>query len=78
MNEWWRSAHEAAALARKSWVRVSSNKNLGAYEIHVAASAMADPEWPEHSFRDLLSIGFRDRLIDRPDHAVIRQLRGLV
>ena len=77
-NERWRSAHEAAALATKGWVRISSNMNLGAYEIRVAASAMLEPEWPpEYSFRDLLSIGFRDRFIDRPDHPVIRQLRGL-
>jgi hypothetical protein len=77
-NEWWRSGHEAAALAEKKWVRVSSNKNLGAYEIHIADSVMSEPQWPEHSFRDLLRIGFRDRIIDRPDHLVIKQLRGLV
>jgi hypothetical protein len=76
-NEWWRTAHEAAALATKQWVRVSANQNLGAYELRVAAGQMSDPQWPEHSFGDLLRTAFQTRLIDRPDHAVIRQLRGL-
>jgi hypothetical protein len=59
------------------WVRVTANQNLGAYEIRVAAGPMADPEWPEHSFRDLIKTAFQNRLIDRLDHPVIRQLRGL-
>jgi hypothetical protein len=28
-------------------------------------------------FRELLRIGFRDRLVDRLDHAVIKRLRGV-
>jgi hypothetical protein len=76
-NEWWRTAHEAAALATKQWVRVSANQNLGAYEIRVAAGMMSDPQWPERNFGDLLRTAFQTRLIDRSDHAVIRQLRGL-
>jgi hypothetical protein len=76
-TDWARSAHEAAAQAMKHWVRVTANQNLGAYEIRVAAGPMADPEWAEHCFRDLLKTAFQNRLIDRIDHPVIRQLRGL-
>jgi len=77
--DWHKSAQEGADLATKQWVRLSANKNLGAYEIRIASGKMPDPEWPsEYSFRDLLEIGFRDRLIDRLDHPVIQQLRGLV
>ena len=50
---------------------------LGAYEIFEAQSIMADPQWPELSFQELLRIAFRDRLIDRVDHPVVRRLRGL-
>ena len=32
-NEWHRSAAEAAEMAMKKWVRVTSNSSLGAYEI---------------------------------------------
>jgi hypothetical protein len=50
--------------------------SLGAYEITVAESPIADPEWPKQSFRDLLKIGFGDRLVDRLDHPLIARLRG--
>jgi hypothetical protein len=73
----WHAAHEAAAQATKNWVRVTANRNLGAYEIRVAASTVVDPEWPEYRFRDLLRVAFADHLIDRTDHPVIKQLRGL-
>jgi hypothetical protein len=77
INEWNRSAAEAAELAMRRWVRVKANLPLGAYEMFEAASTIPDPEWPNLPFQELLRIGFRDRLIDRLDHAVIKRLRGL-
>ena len=77
MLEWHRSAAEAAELAMRRWVRVKANMSLGAYEIFEAASTIPDPEWPELPFQELLRIAFRDRLVDRLDHAVIKRLRGL-
>jgi hypothetical protein len=76
--EWWRSMREAAELAMHSWVRVKANMDLGAYEIFEAGSLMADPVWPEISFQEILRIAFRDRIIDRIDHPVVKRLRGEV
>jgi hypothetical protein len=75
--EWHRSAAEAAELAMRRWIRVKANRSLGAYEIFEAASTIPDPEWPGLPLQELLRIGFRDRLVDRLDHAVIKRLRGL-
>lgn len=75
--EWWRSMREAADLAMSQWVRVKANKHLGAYEMFVAESAMAEPVWPEAPFRELIRLAFRDRLITTLDHPVIKRLRGL-
>jgi hypothetical protein len=50
---------------------------LGAYEMFEAAATIPDPVWPELSFQEMLRIGFRDRLVDRLDHPVIKRLRGL-
>jgi hypothetical protein len=75
---WWRSAREAAALAVTDWVRVKPNMNLGAYEIFKAESVMSEPEWPKLKLYDLLRIAFRDHLVDRIDHPVIKRLRGQV
>ena len=74
--EWHRSAAEAAELAMRKWVRIKANMALGAYEIFEAAGTIADPQWPEYTFQQLLRIGFRDRLIDSLDHAVIKRLHG--
>ena len=76
-SEWPRSAREAAELAMTRWVRLRANLSLGAYEITVAESVMADPVWPELSFQDLLRIAYRDRMITTLDHPVVKRLRGL-
>jgi hypothetical protein len=75
-NNWWRSGREAAALAMKFWVRVKANMNLGAYDIYKAESIMAEPEWPEAGYWDLIKLAFRDYLIPTLDHPVIQRLRG--
>jgi hypothetical protein len=40
MNEWWRSAREAAEIAMESWVRVKASTSLNTYEIFRAAGAI--------------------------------------
>jgi hypothetical protein len=77
INEWHRSGADAADRATRRWLRVKANMSLGAYEMTEAADTIPDPEWPELSFQELLRIAFRDRLIDRLDHPVIKRLRGL-
>ena len=76
--DWWRSSREAAELAMKSWIRVRANMNLGAYDIFQAESVISDPEWPQLGFWELIKIAFRDHLVDRIDHPVIKRLRGQV
>jgi hypothetical protein len=75
--EWHRSRREAAELAMTRWVRAKANMNLGAYEISVAESIMVEPQWPDLPFSEILRLAFRDRLIDRLDHSVLKRLRGL-
>jgi hypothetical protein len=76
INEWHRSAMEAAERAMSRWVRVKANMGLGAYEVFEAASSIPDPTWPEYSFHQLLEIAFRDRLVTSLDHPVIKRLLG--
>jgi hypothetical protein len=75
--EWHRSGQEAVERAMSKWIRVVPNMSLGAYEIIEAPGKIPDPEWPaEYSFRDLLRIAFRDRIISSFDHPVLKALRG--
>jgi hypothetical protein len=46
LDDWNRSAHEAAQIAVEKWVRLASNMSLGAYEIHVAEGVFPEPKWP--------------------------------
>ncbi len=74
--EWHRSAAEAAEKAMTHWVRMKANMGLGAYDIYPAMSTVAEPQWPDVSFNELLRIGFRDRVISNFDHnhPVIKRL----
>jgi hypothetical protein len=73
---WHTSALEGANTAMKKWVRFSANRSLGAYELHLAEKIVIEPEWPKQPFKELLEIGFRDRIIHGPDHPVMLRLRG--
>ena len=76
VDDWSRSALEAAALAKSKWVRLKANTSLGAYDVWEAEGSLPGPEWPEVPFPDLLRTAFRDHYIGSPDHPVLRKLRG--
>jgi hypothetical protein len=76
--EWHRSEAQAASLAMRNWIRVVPNMSLGANEIFEAAASIPDPEWPDLPFQELVRIAFKDKLVDRLDHPVVKRLRGLV
>jgi hypothetical protein len=63
-------------MAMGQWIRLKANLGLGAYEITLAESVMAEPVWPELSFQELVRISYRDRMVTSLDHAVVKRLRG--
>lgn len=76
LDPWNQSALEAASLATTSWVRVASNRSLGAYDLYTASAALPEPEWPKEDLATLLKIAFKGRLIETMDHPVVRRLQG--
>src|SRR5439155_7115883 len=76
LDDWSRTAQEAAVLAMTKWVRLVSNLQLGAYEICEATTTPRQPEWPSESFNRLIQIAFKDRIITTLDHPVLRRRRG--
>ena len=78
IDEWSRTALEAAEMARKGWVRIAANMSLGAYDVFQATGQLPNPEWPTSPFKDLLRIAFKDRYITDLNHPVLRRLRGEV
>jgi len=76
VDEWSRSALEAASMAQGRWVRVMANMSLGAYEVFSAVADIPAPTWPDKSLSELLRVAFRDKLIESLDHPVLKRLRG--
>lgn len=47
------------------------------YRVYEAEGQLSEPVWPGKPLPELLKLGFKDRIIDSPDHPVIKRLRGL-
>ena len=75
-NSWNESALAAANIAEERWVRIAANMPAGMYDTYEAAGELSDPVWPDLSFRDLLSLAFKDRRIADSKHPVLKSLRG--
>jgi hypothetical protein len=76
-NRWHRSLMEGMEAAKDVWTRIKANRSAGEYERYEAPAGIPDPEWPTESMKRLVSIAFRGRLIDKPDHPIVLKLRGL-
>jgi hypothetical protein len=75
-RRWAETALLIADQAKTLWVKMLGNRDLGGYEMFRAKGDLGEPQWPDKTFRDLIEIAFRGRLIDREDHPVIRELAG--
>jgi len=76
-NAWNDTTLEAVKLAKMGWIRMAADLRLGSYRVYKAEGELPDPEWPVQSFSELLEIAFRGRIVDTPNHAILRRLRGL-
>jgi hypothetical protein len=76
IDQWSKSAMEAATMAMQGWVRMASNMALGAYDCWQTTAPLPEPQWPDMPFKELLKIGFKDRYIDSLEHPVLKRLRG--
>jgi hypothetical protein len=76
IDDWNRSALEAASMADTRWVRVASNLNLGAYDVFEATADWPEPDWPDLPFNEILRVAFKGRVIEDLSHPVLKRLRG--
>ena len=75
-NTWNLSARKASELAADKWVRMQANMGNGCYDV-VTTDKIPPANWPDTPLPEVLRVAFGDgKLIDRPDHPVIRQLMG--
>lgn len=76
IDDWNRSALEAATMAAGRWIRVTANMHLGSYDVFTSSADWTAPEWPETPFEKLLEVAFKDRFIRDWNHPVLQRLRG--
>jgi hypothetical protein len=76
IDDWSRSAIDAADEAKSRWVRITANMSLGAYDVAVASGQIANPAWPDIAFQEIIKIAFRDSMISDWNHPVLKRLRG--
>lgn len=75
-NRWHESMLEAQSHATRYWVRVQADMSIGEYSLFEATGNFPEPEWPDLTFKQMLKLAFRTRMIDSMDHAILRSLRG--
>lgn len=75
-NTWTDSAIQIATAAETTWCRMVSDTANGHYTHFEPTAELPEPKWPDMTFSAMLKIAFRDRMIDTPDHPVLRELRG--
>ena len=76
LDTWNTSAHQAAAIAQNTWVRVVSNQAISSYHTLEPMMHFPDPQWPNITDEKVMSIAFKDRLIKTLDHPAVKKLRG--
>jgi hypothetical protein len=76
-NRWHESGIEAAKVAEAQWTKVVADMAAGCYVPNVARGNLPEPDWTGvPTISELLRLSFKDRLIAKPDHPVLRRLRG--
>jgi len=78
--DWYTSAVNCAELAMHAWIQVVADQSAGVYLAAPAEDSelLEEPEWPEQSFKELFSIGFKRRVVKDLNHPVFKHLRGRV
>jgi hypothetical protein len=62
-----RAYHES----KTKWIKMFREDGADLYTIVEAIGKLPEPEWPNEPFDQLLEIGFRGKVVNRPDHDVI-------
>lgn len=75
-RRWHVSGLEISEIAKRQWVKMKGDRDLGAYVPYVAGGNLGGPTWPDKTYDELVKIAFKDRVIDSLDHDVLRRLRG--
>lgn len=75
-NSWWDSAAKIIERAKKDWVRMYADMNVGAYQMKVATAENEEPNWPDMDMEEIVRKAFDGKIISSDNHEVVKRLRG--
>ena len=67
---------QAAEEGQRHWTKLFWDQQQKRHRIRIADNLTDPPKWPDLSFRTMLELAFKGRVIDTIDHPVLRKLRG--
>ena len=69
----WEMQHDAAEVAERIWI------TLNAETMPIPAPTQdREPQWPDLTWGEVLQKAFKDKIVDDPDHPLLKRLRGEV
>jgi hypothetical protein len=77
-DRWSESMLDIVEVAKSKWVRIQSDRGVGAYAYITPEAELPPPDWPALAFSEILRLAFRSNFVDNLDHPVLRRLRGEV
>jgi hypothetical protein len=75
-NDWHVSSRTALRRLLDQWGMQKSDQGAKSYLIEKPADNLGAPAWPAGSYDDWFVKGLSDKVIDSPDHPVLRELQG--
>ena len=75
-NDWHVSARTAMQRLMTEWGMMKSDQGAKSYMLEKPADNLGNPTWPAGSYEDWFVKGLSDKVIDTPDHPVLRELQG--
>jgi hypothetical protein len=74
-DKWMVTPIAAVAQARKVWTQMSWNEETKKHDLRESDSAV-EPVWPDLPLRELIKLGFGDKVVKDMSHPVVTRLQG--
>jgi hypothetical protein len=74
-DKWMVKPLEAIRMAKDQWVRIAWDERMRQHRIFTCDSTV-EPEWPDLSPKQVMTLAFQNFLITTLDHPVLRRLGG--
>jgi hypothetical protein len=75
-NDWHKSARTAMRRLTDEWGMIKSDQGAKSYVLEKPVDNLGNPMWPAGSYDDWFFKGLSDKVVDAPDHPILRELQG--